>query len=237
MANYLRQDFLTPAAYDFYFLLTRKYPRDLSLEIVGNRYGLTKKEREVLKRGIHPQKEALTRRGKQFKTASWSNRTITIDGHNVHITLESIFLDKILVLANDGPLRDISGVSGSFRATEITVYVIETLYKFFKEYPPKRLVILFDSPISKSGELAKLYRQTLSKLSIPIKSQAVPVPEKVFDYESTIVASSDSHVIDLSRIWLDLPRLIVDHFDIRIKSYDFSYLTFSPFAVSQRNDD
>ncbi len=200
----------------------------MSLELVGNRYNLTKNEREILKRGIYGQEIALKRRGKQFKTALWSDRIITIDGHNVHITLESIISGRTIILANDGPIRDTAGLSGAFKHTELTLYVIELMKNFFERYTPAELVIFFDAPISKSGELARLYKAALSKLSIPLKCDAVPVPEKVFDYNSTLVASSDSSVIDLSKNWLDIPRFILDDMNLKVEFFDFSYLDFSP---------
>ncbi len=219
---------LKNAAYDFYFLLSRKYPRNASLELVGNRYNLEKGEREILNRAIYGQDVALKRRGKQFKTALWSDKVITIDGHNVHITLESIISGRTVVLANDGPIRDTAGLSGAFKHTELTLYVVEVVKKFFEKYTPAGLVILFDAPVSKSGELARLYRTALTGLSVPLKCAAVPVPEKLFDYNSTLIASSDSAVMDLSRNWLDIPRFIVDDMNFRMEFFDFSYLDFSP---------
>lgn len=214
------------AAQDFFFLLSRGYPRETSLELVGNRYNLTKPDRDVLRRGIFDQKTALMRKSKEVTTVEWIDKTLMIDGHNVHITLESLLLDRTLVRANDGALRDVARVSRNFKAGPATEYIADLIARFFKEYPPERIFMFFDAPVSKSGELAALYQKTLNRAGIKAVCRAVPVPEREFDYESSIIASSDSAVIDLSLHWLDLPWFIFRHENVESKSLlvDFSDL-------------
>ncbi len=52
MNNKLRFKDLQEAAEDFRYLLNRGYPRKATLELVGNRYGLTFDERHLLHRGV-----------------------------------------------------------------------------------------------------------------------------------------------------------------------------------------
>lgn len=214
------------AAEDFFFLSTRGYDRNHVLEVVGNRYNLSASERDILRRGIFGQRVALLRRGKKFTSTLWQNKIIMIDGHNVHITLESIILGRTIVYANDGVLRDVARISGKFRLSPATDYIIDLIVSFFLAYPPKTMCVLFDAPISKSGELASLYRRRLAQAGIKAVCVAVPVPERQFDYDNAIISSSDGAVLDRAVQWVDLPKFIISYRNISISSLfvDFSSL-------------
>ncbi|MBW1975433.1 MAG: DUF434 domain-containing protein [Deltaproteobacteria bacterium] len=216
------------AAEDFFFLQTRGYPRERALEMVGNRYALTKDERDILRRGIYGQQSALSRRAKQGTASCWREKILEIDGHNVHITVESILLERTIVLANDGVLRDTAGLSRTFEPGDTAFYVVELIASFLREFTPEKVVLLFDSPMRKSGELARIYREALTKRQIPCDSHAVAVPEQHFNYASSIIASSDSAVMDMATCWVDLPRFVATYRDIKIKYLNFSDLIRNP---------
>ncbi|SFM47909.1 DUF434 domain-containing protein [Thermodesulforhabdus norvegica] len=206
---------LKAAAQDFFFLQSRGYPREKSLEMVGNRYELSSQDRDILRRGVFDQKTALLRRSKQLIGPDWSDELVMIDGHNVHITLESLLLNRTLIRANDGAIRDIARISRNFRPGQTTYYVIDLITDFFREYPAKVVYIFFDAPVSKSGELAALYRRSFGKAGVKVVTKAVPVPEREFDYDGAIIASSDSAVIDAASRWFDLTWFIMSHRNVK----------------------
>ncbi len=212
------------SAIDFFFLQSRGYPRDPSLNLVGNRYRLTKEERNILKRGVFSQAEATKRLGKKFKGDISNLELLVVDGHNVQITLESLIINRPIIKGNDGALRDIGEISKNFKPTEVSLYAIDMFFNFLSSCKPKKLIVYFDAPMSRSGELASIYRKRIGSLKIDGNALAVPVPESQFPYDEAVVASSDSEVIDKSKAWIDLPQLISSKMNILKPFMDFSFL-------------
>lgn len=217
-----RKDLVLTASVDFYFLQNRRYPRNQSLEMVGNRYDLTKPERNILKRSVFSQKDALERLAKRVNNLH--RKALTIDGHNVHITVESVLLGRLIVKGNDGALRDIAEISSGFRLTEVSLFAAELICQFLRRFEVSEVTAYFDSPISKSGELAGIYCELFRKYGIKGRALAVPVPERNFPYEEGIIASSDSAVINEARRWVDLPSMVINEKKKFIPFINFSFL-------------
>jgi hypothetical protein len=218
----IRRRLLFQGAADFFYLQNRLYPRSSSLELVGNRYELTHAERQLLHRGVFGQGEAIRRRAKRCEGASWQKMRLVVDGHNVQITVESAILGRVLLLANDGALRDIAEQSSQFRVTEFSESALDMIFRFLEEFRPQSVLFLFDAPMSHSGALADRYRQRLKTSGIPGGARAVPVPEREIPYEECVTASSDREILDASIHWLDLARLVIDAADLTIPLLDFS---------------
>jgi hypothetical protein len=200
---------LQEAAEDFRYLLNRGYPRKASLELMGNRYGLTFDERHLLHRGVFSDADSGVRRKKIISSKSIKNGDLAIDGHNVLITVEAGLSGRPLILADDGFIRDISGLSGSFKKTEVTGKAIELIIRFLKRWRPRHTLFLFDAPISKSGILAQELRALLKKEGLPGDALAVKVPEKTLIGFQGVVATSDTAIIDRSEKVIDLAGDII----------------------------
>jgi hypothetical protein len=200
---------LQKAAEDFRYLLNRAYPRKASLELVGNRYGLTFDERHLLHRGVFSDADSVTRHKKIISPKAIRNQDLAIDGHNVLITIEAGLSGRPFILADDGFIRDISGLSGSFKKTEMTEKTIRLIVTFLKKWKPRHTLFLFDAPISKSGVLAQELRASLKKEGIPGDALAVKVPEEILIGFQGVVATSDTAIIDRSERVIDLAADII----------------------------
>ena len=200
---------LQRAAQDFRYLLNRGYPRKASLELVGNRYGLIFDERHLLHRGVFSDADSVTRQKKIISPEAIRNKDLAIDGHNVLITIEAGLSSRPLVLADDGFIRDISGLSGSFKKTEMTEKAFRLIVTFLKRWRPRHTLFLFDAPISKSGVLAQEVRVLLKKEGLPGDSIAMKVPEKTLIGFQGVVATSDTAIIDRSKRVIDLAGNII----------------------------
>ncbi len=200
---------LQKAAEDFRILLNRRYPRKPSLELVGNRYDLPFDERHLLHRGVFSDEDSESRRKKIRSVKEVRNKDLAVDGHNVLITIEAGLSGRPLILADDGFVRDISGLSGSFRKTEMTDKAFELIIRFLKQWRPRHTLFLFDAPISKSGILAQELRTLLKKEDVSGDALAVKVPEKILIGFSGVVATSDTAILDRSERVIDLAGNII----------------------------
>ncbi len=200
---------LQNASEDFRYLLNRRYPRKAALELVGNRYGLTFDERRLLHRGVFSNSDSKARKKKIIPITGIRNKDLAIDGHNVLITIEAALSGRPLVLADDGFIRDISGLSGSFTKSEITEPAIQLILNVFKEWMPRQTLCLLDAPISMSGRLAEEIRDRLKRENLLGDAMAVKVPEKILIGYPGIVATSDTDIIDRSKKVLDLAGYVI----------------------------
>ncbi len=200
---------LQNATQDFRFLLNRGYPRKAALELVGNRYGLTFDERHLLHRGVFSDSDSQSRREKRVSTRDIREKDFVVDGHNVLITIEAGLSGRPLVLGDDDFIRDISGLSGSFKRTGTTEKAIQFIIKAITRIKPRQTLFLFDAPISKSGELAEQVRSYLGEENLDGDAVAMRVPERILIGSPGVVATSDTAIIDRSREVFDLAGYIL----------------------------
>jgi len=233
----LRKWILFHAAADFLFLQNRSYPRSAALELVGNRYAMPLFERQLLLRGVFSRQKALARLVKKAKGSAWRESLLVVDGHNVQITIESHIQGRVLLKANDGAMRDLAGLSSRFRVTEASVFALDMIFRFLREFRPREVLFLFDAPMSHSGELAAMYRERLKGAGFHGDARAVPVPEREFPYADCVVASSDHAVLDAGSTWIDLAARIIEQSVLPEIAADFSQILFARSAAKHVFED
>jgi len=112
-------------------------------------------------------------------------------------------------MGDDGFIRDISGLSGSFKKTAWTEKALQLILDVLKTIKPHHTLFLFDSPISKSGRLAEEVRGRLMKENLPGDAEAVKVPESILIGFKGIIATSDTAIIDQSKRVVDLAGYVL----------------------------
>ncbi len=203
------------AAEDLRYLLSRGYPLNSAIELVGNHYQLSKDKRMILKRGVCSESKARERKNKKRGLSQLRGRPLGIDGHNVLITVESALMNKILVFSDDGFIRDISAISRGYRPSHFTTNALNIIFESLEHYPPSRMDWYLDAPLSKSGELAELIRYFLKRYKFEGAAQAVPVPERYLTKYSGLVATSDSVLIDVCEEVIDLAGEVIKSLPIK----------------------
>ena len=200
---------LWEASEDLRLLLNRGYPKDASLQLVGNRYNLDSDARHLLRRGVFPHDLAEERSAKQVSVKRLKGAGLAVDGHNCLITLESALKNKPLLLADDDFIRDISGVSGGYRQSKETKEALALIMDLLVKTGPREVLFLLDAPISGSGELATRIRKIMEEHGIAGDASALKVPEHILAGYEGIIASSDTAVIDQAEQVFDLAGYLI----------------------------
>lgn len=201
-------------------LLDKKYPKNATIELVGNRYSLNHDERMILYRGVFDTPGAGRRRDKRVDLSREKIKKLIIDGYNVLITLESYLKGKTVFRSLDGYIRDISGLYGNHKYSEFTVRGIELLTGFIKNCMsgkkdvPFGVSIYLDSPVSRSGELAAHLRKRLEIEDIEVKVNVIKNPDSAVIAESSrcsssAAATSDTVIIDRITRCVDIPDYVI----------------------------
>lgn len=202
---------LAYASYDLKFLLNRGYRKKSALNFVANKYLLDQYARNYLSRKVFSTSTSVNRIMKIVDITHINNQTIYIDGYNVLITVENIFNHKYnsIIICDDGVLRDTNAVFGKYKINIKTEIALNNIINLLKPHNPKYVYFLYDSPVTKSGELTKLTNSLLKYNKLPGKA----VTNKNVDYEiikmvkhhKGIVATSDGIIIDKVENILDIP--------------------------------
>jgi len=152
----LREE-LVKASEDYKYLLNRGYSRKLALFVVNARYNLNSTERNLLYRCIHSDNELEIIKSK-LKSIENLEGNIIIDGYNIALTLLSIIRKDFVIICDDGFIRDIN--LGKLKESSLIIdMLIWTVEKLNYQYPRINPIIILDSQISKSGEVARYLRE------------------------------------------------------------------------------
>lgn len=200
---------LMEAAQDLRWLLSRGYPKEASLTLVGNRFELDKEMREVLKRAVLPPQVAQKRKQKALDPRSLKEEKVAVDGHNVLITLQTALKGGFVFFCDDGFLRDIAGVSRSFVFNGECERALDLVLETLAELKPKEVLFFLDAPLSKSRELANKINLLFGPYGIKGRSEVLSVPEKALCQFEGVICTADGHLLDLVEKAFDLAGHIV----------------------------
>jgi len=202
--NSILSEKLAKASVDARYLLSRGYNREAVVRFVGDRYLLSKEERLVIYRGVYDPITALIHRRKRVSRDFIQRKTLAIDGFNVLITVESALSNKPLLLCDDGFIRDISAVHGRHTLSDITLSALTALANHLSKLNPKQVFFFYDSPVSHSGDLAKLTYEILTKYNVACEAKAVKQVDSEVLKSGEIVASSDYAIVSRANYVYDL---------------------------------
>lgn len=197
------------AAAELRYLLARGYPLEVTLSLVGNRHGLARRERDLLRRGVAAPQVAERRRAKLRAPTGLAGARLAIDGHNQLITLESALKGRPLVAADDGLVRDVERAARAFRPGRLTEQALGLLLELLGSARPESTLFLFDAPVSGSGCLAALVRRRLQEAGLVGEARAAAYPEAEMEGFSGVVATSDGPLIDACQAATDLSGAII----------------------------
>ncbi len=198
------------ASIDIRFLLDRDYEKASAIKFVGNKYLLNKSERHMLYRALYSKVEINATKRKLVPFENISGKHLAVDGYNILITVETLLEknnEKPVIDCDDGILRDVSGVFGSYVITQVTFEAIDTILSQITQNPPKLIQFFFDSQVSKSGELAKIIREKMTEFALNGAAETVKqVDTALKTLDCDIVATSDTIIIAHAPAVVDIPR-------------------------------
>ena len=205
MRQQIRIDVLRDARIDLKFLLNRGYNKPSALKLVGDRYQLNRAERSILFRSVFPDREAELIKSKQVDVSMLRGRRILIDGFNVLNTVEAILRGDMLILCDDGVLRDFAEIHSKYRFSELTRKALEKILEFLKDNDVSEAEILYESQISRSGEIASLTRRMIANYNLVGTARTLKTVDSFLARSDEIIATSDSIILLRCRSFIDIP--------------------------------
>ncbi len=195
------------AAMDVKYLLTQGYRIKQATMFVANHYLLSERERLVIARGVATDEAIKNRSDKQSDLNNLD--TVYIDGFNAIIPMESLLSNSILIRCQDGAIRDLADLRGSYKIIDKTEGAIRLILSKLDDLNVKKAVIYLDRPVSNSGRLKSFILKISEEYKVSVEVELLDAVDKAL-YDKENVVSGDCVVIDNCISWLNLYSMIVE---------------------------
>jgi len=190
------QEKLKEAVADLSFLLERGYGVVSACQLVGSRYKLNKRQQQAL-RGMSASETSVDlRKNKETDFSQLEGSTLIIDGFNVLIILESMLSDAFVFKGKDGAYRDLSSLHGSYKKVSQTHGAINLVGDFFEKQHIKKMIWVFDKPISNSGKMKSELLELAKENDWNWEAELDFNPDKVLAESEYVCVSSDAWILE-----------------------------------------
>ncbi|MFH1614011.1 MAG: DUF434 domain-containing protein [Planctomycetota bacterium] len=200
---------LCAAVGDYSLLLTRGYAEKSAMKLVGDRFGLSQRQRIAVMRSACSDEQLFERGHRRVETGQIAHGRIAIDGYNVLITVEAALGGSVILKGRDGCYRDMASVHGTYRKVNETRPALELVGSFLEELAPRDVLWLLDSPVSNSGRLKMLMLELAGEKDWNWQVDLATSPDAVLKQGRSIAATSDSAVLDGCGMWVNLAAEII----------------------------
>jgi hypothetical protein len=193
------------AVADYSILLSKGYAEKSSLKLVGDRFGLTERQRLAVMRSACSDQHRTSRKNRQLEIEQIAGQAIAIDGYNLLITIEAAMSGGLIFKGRDGCCRDLASIHGTYHRVSETQPAIELIGGFLQQKGVIEALWLLDSPVSNSGRLKTILR----KYNPDWQIELVTSPDAVLIKGEKIVVSTDSVILDKCDRWIDLAGEVI----------------------------
>jgi len=196
------------AGEDVKYLLNKGYKVKQATTFVGNHYALSERERLSLARGVASDDNIIARNQK-FKLEDLD--TVYIDGFNAIIPMESLLSGSVLFKCQDGAIRDLADLRGSYKIIDKTEKAIRLILEKLQDLKVNKAIIHLDKPVSNSGRLKTLILEISKDYNVEVEVILLDAVDKSL-YGKENVISGDCMVMDEAISIVPLYSLIVDEY-------------------------
>lgn len=201
---------LRAAVEEYSWLLSREYAEDSALALVGNRHGLTERQRVAVRRSACSDQSLRGRAEREARLSACRGRRLGIDGYNLLITVESALSGGPILVGRDGCYRDLASIHGTYRKVTETLPAVEMIARHLEQAGMNAVDWYLDRPVSNSGRLKELMAKVVHGGTVKWDIQLVDDPDPVLAAYDGVAASSDSWILDRCAAWVNLVRHIVE---------------------------
>ena len=146
---------LRAAIHDLSWLRTRGYGDASSLKLVGDRYRLRRRQRNVVARSACSDDEKEDRTARRVAVDDLANTWLEVDGFNVLIRLEGARGGAYIFRGRDEAYRDVDPVAGTYRLVQETTPAIRALRRTASSLHLKGVRWWLDAHVSNVGRLQR----------------------------------------------------------------------------------
>ncbi|SCJ90008.1 Protein of uncharacterised function (DUF434) [uncultured Clostridium sp.] len=201
------------------WLLDRNYKLESIINFVGSRYQFSTRQRDSLKRATSGSENEIIRKSKELSINEIAHKTLNIDGFNLIINLEVALSGGTLIIGDDGLIRDLAGLRGTYRLIDKTDIALDYMFKFLTSIHVETINFYLDSPVSNSGSLKLRILEYAEKYNLKTNVELVNNADVILEKLSNVI-TSDATILDKCSSYFNLSKNIIDEYikDARIIS-------------------
>ena len=188
------------------FLLDRGYPAKSAGAYVGSHHQLSARQQLALSRCTASSRQLANREAKNLNRDNLAGQMVHIDGFNQIIGLEVALSGGMLLIGQDGCVRDLAELRGSYRLINQTGTAIGLIRDALRELNVAKAVFVLDEPVSNSGRLKTLIAD--ARWNIPIDIRIVKSPDSELKRLHYVI-TGDSAILDECQSWFNLTAFIL----------------------------
>jgi hypothetical protein len=198
---------LRTAAEELSYLLGRSFAPDAALKLVGDHHQLRARQRAAVLRSSCAAAAAESRRSRRIDAAGLAGQRVILDGFNCLIHVEAMLAGAPVLRGRDHVLRDLASVHGTYRSVAETERAAELLLATLVRYRVERAEVLLDRPVGNSGRTRALLQRCATGHALTLEVTLKDRVDAALAAAPSVVASSDSWILDRAARWVDLPAL------------------------------
>ena len=202
---------LTKAKEEIEWLINRDYKIDTVVNFVGDRYQFSLRQRNALKRAICTDENKLMRKSKELSIDKIKEGPIYIDGFNLIINLEVALSGGTLITGDDGLVRDLAGLRGTYKLIDKTDIALDYIFNFLNSIDIESINIYLDSPVSNSGNLKIKIFEYAEKYNLNTSVELVNNADVILEKLNNVV-TSDATILDKCISHFNLSKTIIDKY-------------------------
>jgi hypothetical protein len=193
------------------WLLNRGYKLSSIIDLIGGHYQFSSRQRNALQRATSSKTQYEKRKATRLPVEAYKENCIYIDGFNLIITLEVALSGSVLILGNDGALRDLAGLRGTYRLIDKTDEALKLIGEAFRQLKVPEAKFFLDAPVSNSGRLRSRILEHAYSWGIPVEVELIPNADPILSKMGRIV-TGDSIILDECKSWFNLSREIIEFY-------------------------
>jgi hypothetical protein len=201
---------LRMATSDLCWLLNHGYAIASAVELVGNRYSLTRRQRLAVSRCACSDQARHHRVAHQVQPALLQDQELWLDGFNVLLAVESALAGGVILGGCDGCYRDMAGVHARYRKVEETLPALCLIGERLAQCAVHPCCWWLDRPVSNSGRLKIAILETAATAGWDWQVKLDFNPDKILAETDRVIATSDSVILDRCQRWTNLAREVIE---------------------------
>ena len=202
---------LRAAVKELSWLLTRDYAIKGAVKLVGDRHSLTDRQRLAVSRAACSDQSRKHRASTKIDPKDLFSADLIIDAFNLIITIEAALSGGVLFRCRDGCIRDLSSVHGSYRSVDETLGAILLIGESLATLRVNSVDWILDQPVSNSGRLAKLLRDTAGQNGWPWTVATSFNPDREIVSATKTVITADGPLLDQIHRWTNFNRHLIEN--------------------------
>jgi hypothetical protein len=199
------------ATSDLCWLLNRGYAVPSAVELVGNRYALTRRQRLAVGRCACADEAWQRRQEHLVEPRVLPGQELWLDGYNVLIAIEAALGGAVVLRGCDECYRDMATIYARYREVDETLPALRLIGEMMAHWEVRQCRWWLDRPVSNSGRFKQAILDAAAAAGWDWQVDLVFNPDQVLSTSDQVVATSDSVILDRCGRWVNLARLVIEH--------------------------